>query len=59
MVGSDKNQARCKKFEFDIKKDERPISFYGIVDKVNLKKRKPFLIFQMKLYFIYSKRRRK
>lgn len=38
MVGSDKNQSKCKKLEFDIKKDERPISFYGVVDKVNKKK---------------------
>lgn len=40
MAGSDKNQAKCRKFEFDIKKEEKPIAFFGIVDKINVKKRK-------------------
>ncbi|EAR97070.4 hypothetical protein TTHERM_00196610 (macronuclear) [Tetrahymena thermophila SB210] len=38
LAGTEKNQSRCKKFEFDIKKDEKPISFFGVVDKINLKK---------------------
>jgi len=39
MAGSDKNQTKCKKIEFDIKKDEKPISFFGVVDRISLKKR--------------------
>lgn len=38
MAGSDKNQTRCKKIEFDIKKEEKPISFFGTVDRINLRR---------------------
>ncbi len=32
IVGSDKNHTKCREFEFNIKKDEKPISFYGVID---------------------------
>lgn len=34
LAGTDRNQAKCKKFEFDLRKDEKPISFFGVVDQV-------------------------
>lgn len=38
MAGTDRNQARCKRFECEVKKDERPIAFFGIVDRISFKK---------------------
>jgi len=37
-VGSDKNHLRCKRFDFDIRKSEKVISFSGTLDVYNHKK---------------------
>lgn len=35
-VGTEKNQAKCKKFTFDIKTNEKPIAFMGAIETKKL-----------------------
>jgi hypothetical protein len=35
-VGTEKNHAKCKKFTYDIKTNEKPISFMGAIESKKL-----------------------
>lgn len=39
-VGSDRNQAKCKRITYDIRNNEKPVAVMGIIDN---KKRKPVI----------------
>lgn len=37
IIGSDKNQAKCKKLVYDIRNNEKPVAVMGIVDNKKCK----------------------
>jgi hypothetical protein len=39
LVGSDKNQAKCKKLVYDIRTNEKPVAVTGIIDNKKCKNR--------------------